>query len=158
MTERRATKESSTTEERAAQEKANARTREGQATERKERGRPRHTSFFLTLLNFLVLQLFSIRLLPLAFRNSSKTANLLKWRIWEIISLSFARNLENWNFEILETRNMQKIENRQSTFLNWENINMRTDTSKSCSSEKLKIRKERKFDTWTTNENTSVEI
>ena len=46
MRERRATKESSTTEERATQEKANARTREGQATERKERGRPRHTSTF----------------------------------------------------------------------------------------------------------------
>ena len=46
MRERRATKESSTTEKRATQEKANARTREGQATERKKRGRPRHVSTF----------------------------------------------------------------------------------------------------------------
>ena len=40
------------TEERATQEKANARTREGQATERKERGRPRHTSLFFYASQF----------------------------------------------------------------------------------------------------------
>jgi hypothetical protein len=46
--------------------------------ENRKRQVPSHKHIFLTLLNFLVLQLFSIRLLPLAFRNSSKAANLLK--------------------------------------------------------------------------------
>jgi hypothetical protein len=35
--------------------------------EKRKRQTPSHKPFFLTLLNFLVLQLFSIRLLPLAF-------------------------------------------------------------------------------------------
>ena len=107
MTERRATKKSSTTEERATQDKASTWRREGHAAERTERGRHRHASTFFWRFSISWFSIFfSILMLPLAFRNSAKTENSLKWRIFEIISLSFARNLENWNFEILETGNM----------------------------------------------------
>ena len=37
--------------------------------------------------------------------------------ISEILSLSFARNLKKWNFEIMETRNMLKTGNQQSALI-----------------------------------------
>ena len=82
MTERRATKKTSTTEERATQDKASTRRRERHAAERTERGRRRHASTFFWRFSiswFFIF--FSILMLPLAFRNSTKTENSLKWRI-----------------------------------------------------------------------------
>ena len=51
------------------------------------------------------------------FPKFFKNCKLIKVKNFEILSLSFARNLENWNFEILETRNMQKIENLQNALI-----------------------------------------
>ena len=51
------------------------------------------------------------------FPNFFKNWKLIKVKNLEILSLSFARNLENWNFEMLETRNIQKNENQQSALI-----------------------------------------
>ena len=88
---------------RAAQQRKGRRKRK--RTHERERDKPQREkkeadpvtqAFFLTLLNFLVLQLFSIRLLPLAFWNSSKNANLFKWKF---LKFSVWASREIWKNE-----------------------------------------------------------
>ena len=117
MTERRATKKTSTTEERATQDKASTRRRERHAAERTERGRHRHASTFFWRFSISWFSIFFDSLAASRFPKFFKNWKLIKVKNFEILSLSFARNLENWNFEILETRNMQKIENLQNALI-----------------------------------------
>jgi len=115
----------------------------------RKRQTPPHKHIILTLLNFRVFELSSIRLLRLVFRNSPKAEILQNCEFLRIHTFSFMVNLQK-----LKTRSAgnkksvkyQKIYKMQE-FLNWQNMNIRTSTSKSCSTDKLETRKEQRFNT-----------
>jgi hypothetical protein len=115
----------------------------------RKRQTPPRKHIILTLLNFRVFELSSIRLLRLVFQNSPKAVFLQNCEFLKIHTFSFMANLQK-----LKTRSAgneksakyQKID-KIHEFLDWQNMNIRTSTSKSCSSDKLEIRKEQRVNT-----------
>ena len=84
--------------------------------EQKEAGTVTQAHFF-DASHFLGSSFFFDSHAASRFPKFYKNWKLIKVKNFEILSLSFARNLENWNFEILETRNTQQIKNLQNALI-----------------------------------------
>ena len=109
---------------RAAQQRKGRRKRK--RTHERERDKPQREkkeadhvtqAFFSDASQFPVSPTFLNSLAASCFLKFFKKCKLIQVEISEILSLSFARNLKKWNFEIMETRNMLKTGNQQSALI-----------------------------------------